>query len=97
MKYNVSLNDLIKHVYKVYKEPSIRWSKAHFEKRCIQLCVAEQVLTRCTDAPFEDPRDIIENYMLEICIMQRENDNEQAAKMLHISEDVLDSLLRYLN
>lgn len=92
-----STNDLVRHIYKMYKEPVKWWSNAHKEKRYIQIHAAETVLSRCLDHPFAEPRDIIENYMFEICYMRKENDNKNAEKMLKIIEETLEDLLRYLN
>lgn len=97
MAYIKDSNDLVRHIYKVYKEPSIHWSKAHFEKRCIQIHAAETVLSRCLDNPFADLKDIIEGYLFEVYYMQRENDNKNVAKILRTIEETLEELIRYLS
>lgn len=92
-----TIEDLVRHVYKMYKEPSPYWSKAHFEKRCIQLHAAETILLRCFDSPFSDPIDIVDGYLMEVYMMKRANENEYAAKMLNIIESTLNDILRYLS
>lgn len=97
MKSQKNINDLVKYVYKVYKEPSLWWSKAHKEKRATQIYAAEVVLQRCLDSPFSDPIDIITDYLIEIYIAENKNDNGNSAKMLKIIEETLENLLRYLS
>lgn len=97
MKSEKTVDDLIRYVYKVYKEPSPWWSKAHFEKRCTQIYAAEVILLRCFDSPFSDPKDVIDGYLMEIYYAQRHNDNEHAAIILNTIEITLEELLRYLN
>lgn len=98
MKSQKTIEDLIQHIYKVYKEPVRWWSKAHYEKRCTQIYASEVVLQRCYDNPLTNPEDIIDGYLMEICYMLRkEKDNANIIKILRIIEETLESLLRYLH
>lgn len=98
MKGPKNVDDLVRYVYKVYKEPSPWWTKAHFTKRCIQIHAAETVLQRCLDSPlYADPIDIIDGYLMEVHSMQRMNDNKQAASILIVIEETLENLIRYLS
>ena len=97
MRGTRNIDDLLRYVYKVYKEPKRWWSKAHYEKRCTQIYAAEVVLQRCLDSPFSDPADIIEEYLMEIYSSIKRNDNKQSAKILNIIEETLENLLRYLS
>lgn len=97
MKSPKNVDDLVRYVYKVYKEPARWWSKTHYEKRCIQIYASEVVLLRCFDSPFSEPIDIIDSYLLEICVAKRRNDNKQAAKILNIIEETLENLIKYLS
>lgn len=97
MKCQKNVDDLVRHIYKIYKEPCPWWSKAHFRKRCIQIHAAETVLLRCLDAPFGDPRDVIDGYLMEICYMEHICDNKNVLSMLTIIEETLEDMLRYLS
>lgn len=98
MKSQKTIDDLVAHVYKIYKEPVLWWSKAHYEKRCIQIYAAEVVLQRCFDNPLADPEDVIDGYLMEVWYMLREEkENANIIKMLRIIEETLESLLRYLH
>ena len=61
-----NLDDLVKYIYKRYTFPKSWWSKAHSAKRAIQLHTSEQVIIRCLESPFKDPKDIIFDYMMTL-------------------------------
>jgi len=86
-----TLDDLVKYVSKRYPYPKPWWSKAHYEKRCVEIYTSEQVIFKCMDAPMSRPEDIIMNYSLEIAYNKR-GCNPGAEKIMNIIESTLNTL-----
>lgn len=90
-----TLEDLIRHVYKKYSFPEIWWSKAHFEKRCTEIYVCEQVILKCMDSPFINPKDIIDDYQMILIYCSRSSDRKESIKKFNIMISTLDELRRF--
>ncbi len=89
-------NDLADRIYKRYPYPKPWWSKVHYEKRCTEIYAAEQALLRCMEKPFEDPADILEGYIFELCVAKKRNDNINVTAKLNIMINTLEELVLYL-
>lgn len=92
-----NLDDLVKYVYKKYSYPKSWWSKAHFKKRCIEIHACEQVIIMCLDRPFEEPKEVIADYMLTIAMLIGSEKNINVKKMLNIVSITLDDIYEHLN
>ena len=62
-----TLNDLVDFIYKKrFTEPELWWTKLRYRRRCTEIHVSEQVISRCMDQPLTDPIEIIDEYILEL-------------------------------
>ena len=90
-----TLDDLIRYVYKKYPYPETWWAKAHFEKRCTEIYVSEQVILKCMDSPFKDPRDIIDAYRFTLIAARKDVTSIDVIKKFNIMLSTLDILYKF--
>ena len=90
-----TLNDFIRYIYRKYPAPKIWWSKAHYERRCTEIYVAEQVILRCMDSPFTDPKDIIDDYQFTIMALRSSVRNPDVLRRLNFMIFTLDMLYKF--
>lgn len=91
-----NLDDLMMYVFKRYPSPKKWWSKEHFDKRCTEIYAAEQVLVRCMDNPFEELRDIILDYEMELAHAKVWAKSVKVVLKFDIMIDTLETLYNYL-
>ncbi len=90
-----TLDDLIKYVYRKYPYPDVGWSKIHFEKRCIEIYTYEQVIMKCMDSPFTDPKDVIDDYAMSIIFSKNYIDSKHSLAIINTIEETLNDLHNY--
>ncbi len=92
-----NLDDLVMYTYKRYTYPKSWWSKAHFEKRCLEIYTSEQIILKCMDKPFVECKDIIENYIFELYGCRKESVHTNTIKKLNIMISTAEHLYTYLS
>lgn len=91
------ISKILKTYKNKYPYPETWWSKAHFNKRCIEIYTIEQLVIKCLDSPGKEVKDIIEDYILTIMFLKRDTDNIKNIQSFNIMEETLNKMYNILS
>lgn len=92
------LEHIIAWVYNKYPEPKSYWTKMHKEKRACELWALDNVMYMILENPFEDPKDIVDDYEFYIESLIRScEDNQLVSKRFEWAREAVHTLLVHIS
>ena len=78
-------------------EPQSNWPTYIFEERSYSRWVAQEIIQRLMDRPYESPESVIEDFMLRSDIYATYKDGSRLGRIFAIAANVSDDILHLLS